>query len=111
MNNTPTYDLKPGTVVSGGGLAIILRETSEDEKNVDGTNHYVVLDILGPEAGIVKGWGLFCKPVGFVDPAEIESYLCGGADRIGYSTRADDSDIEKAVELLKEATWRLEGAS
>jgi hypothetical protein len=97
--------------VSGGGLAVILRDATEDELNADGSNVYVVLDLLGPGAGTVKGWGALCTPVGHIDRAEIEGYLCGGADRIGYTTRRDENEIEKAVELLKEATWRLEGAS
>ena len=85
--------------MSGGGLAVILRDATQEELNVDGSNHYVVLDLLGPDAGTVKGWGLYCTPVGHIDTAELESYLCGGADRIGYSTRGEDT-IRDLVEEL-----------
>ena len=109
MSAHPTHGLKPGTVVSGGGLAVILRDATEDELNVDETNVYVVLDLLGPDAGTVKGWGAFCTPVGYIDPAELESYLCGGADRIGYSTRIDEVDRSKVEELLDELKMRVAG--
>jgi hypothetical protein len=92
-------------------MAVILRHATQEELNVDGTNVYVVLDLIGPDAGKVKGWGAYCTPVGHIDRSELETYLCGGADRIGYNTRRDATDLERGLELIDHGLEYIRGAS